>query len=555
MTGVVVYDDGTPVAGLDLMRLVGPYLAAAATTDTDGAFVLQRGPDEVASRVRVVLYMPEQHHQPRWLEWSHTPVRVVLARPARLDVSIVDAAGVLERNLSVTCEPAEALPRRQIASWELAHHGSGWTGTVPCALLRLEFATGWAPGTLFRVSLEPTDAVECAIRLMLPTARGGTVRITDPEGRPVAGAMVRVVAQQPIRAEARGCRVMPPEHVQDLQTNAAGQVRVVAFGDEPVLSLRVSHTGFADLDVDRASIAAGAPLEFRLSPAPAPATASGVGRVFVPDEFRDELAGGRWQIRLVRPDGGGGWEDVAADGTFAFEGYRPGVRAVHLMGAPIAATGVEVELAPGTGGRCTIDLRHLRRVPTRLRVRVGGATPAGEIDIESVDPPSAGARSAVQVRTDAQGRCDAMLLPGRYRVATRVPQPRGVGDLSASCYSAPFEVEAGAAAEREVSVGSVSLRVRLVGADGDPVCGLECRIRGLDNWAESDGDGGLRGEVPPGEHVLEFLGRRAIDRWWSAGGDREEAFRALTVLGRIEVGDGAVVDEVFVVPAAERPSR
>ena len=373
-------------------------------------------------------------------------------------------------------------------------------------VLAAVFAFGLALAPSFATGATATAPPKSPPAPVKPVAVATTAalsgRVTGADGKPVAGATVRVVADAAERQVRgfRAARVDPPK-LASTRSLADGTFKLQGLTGK-TFAVRVEAKGVAPAYADK--VPAGASLNLRLKPG-LPVT----GRV-VDLTTQKPVAGAA--VRALE-HGASAFGPEAAhvattgdDGTFSVPDCAPGVVSIEVT-APGRARGhldnavvkpVDPDAPPSPGAN-TIYLEP----GGRLAGRVVGSDGKPVADAIVAATASEGAVFAMMreappsQRTDASGRFDFDGLPAGKPWTLHARKP-GYADADA----APVPVEAGTdRADLEIKLeAGTTMTFRLLTADDVPVSDVEISLRPS---AAKGAGGGRRGRSFAGANGLE----------------------------------------------------
>ncbi|MDG3007680.1 sigma-70 family RNA polymerase sigma factor [Paludisphaera mucosa] len=376
----------------------------------------------------------------------------------------------------MTFESLDGLPARREGLM-----AAGADGYAP------DWARTWGEGaSSFRSHWDPIKGADLTLRLVRDVPIRG--RIVDPEGRPVAGARVRletltipdrndldgylVQVRTILGGACNGRPISPPEVLpgvpSQVATDAEGRFRMTGLGADRVAYLRVSASGFADcyLTVVTRETADVPTTERDMQGRPAHTThgasftasldrdrSVAVSGLVIAGDTREPLAG----VRVGRGDGSPRPEDVVTgpDGRFTMRGILPeelepvGPLPADPMAAAAARQPLRLAAAPGPGrpylpASTVVDRRDgvviecLRGVPYRLKVvDEAGAPVEATVDSYAVSPNpylaslppgvvAVGQRPVGRALRTDPGVYEGVLAPGPAAVLVQTPSVRGL---------------------------------------------------------------------------------------------------------------------------------
>jgi hypothetical protein len=349
--------------------------------------------------------------------------------------------------------------------------------------------------------------------LLFPgTAVRGTVR--GPDGRPIAGAVVRLEAALPMVRNVATPEVTDAEGQFELAVADPGVYRLLAHkkGFAPgVVGVTVERQGDAVVDV---VLDTGARVRGRL----VGESGEGVRGQAVVREVDGETS--RTLDELLRAEAG-------PDGRFAIEAVPPGSHAVSATAPGYGTKRVEVSVGRGDNDVDLGDVPLETGLIIRGRVHDRAGVPVADAMVRSVRPRgiAAGVREAT---TDADGRfVMAGLDPGTWRVMVTAP---GFG-----------------AAEKQVEAGAENVDIALTPAgaitgiavdDGDkPIESFQVSARPAQRGERiMMGPGGKNVASPDGRFVLDDVGEGTyVVQVWAPD-------RASATVSDVAVTSGATAD-------------
>lgn len=527
ITGVVLWEDGTPAAGARVRATRvsraqwGGWgggrvqTAASAEADADGAFTLG-GLDDGQYTVRAShrpADVADDESAPRWRAdlpaRAGESVELTLVGPATITGLVIDDRGEPVPEFEVVAQPAESGVRAERASFtsdegrfSFARIGTGeWTLEAR--------AEHMIPAGGVEVAL-PGEAGELTLRL--DRAATVTGRVTDPSGAPVAGADVRVEESSGGRGGWGGDRARFRAR--------SGEDGAFLLEDLPptTTTLVVRAEGWAD----------SAPVTFDLAPAEqrdgvALALREGgrvVGAVY--DPAGDPLANQRVTYGSnAMGFGSRGETRTGADGSFAFERVTPGTWTVSaspsmeemsdrmneaggnfasIMGELVAET---IDVADGA--TVEVYLGGEPRIPVTISgVVTRGGEPIADAEVYATSEGSAIFEGMKSSRTDAEGAYTLTVdRPGAYLVSARD------GDAGVEVAA---DVPRADSIEIDLAIPDTLLRGRVRRPDGEPAPGIRVtvqredglgRIRWSGDQATTDDEG--RWDIPglePGVYTV-----------------------------------------------------
>ncbi len=510
-------EDGRPLAGALVWPSADP--GAFSITDIEGryrvpvakgsSFLLEaNAPGRLPKRIRL---------EPQRLGAGYAP-SFALARTKEIFGRVVDASGAPISGAWVSAQPSarewgSALSRQEPVSGATTGPDGGFrlNRLQPGELYSIQATKAGFLPSAGEALVPATAGRPVALSLFLNPARAASGRVLDENGRPIAGAEVRLTAASPpaqagVPSVHRSRRREPPDAVSDPR----GRFTVAAI---PTLAL--------DVEVLRPGHARAMVRNFKVLPGTGPVdlgtiilrqgvAVTGVvidgqghpvsgAHVFRIEELRapSELAG---SLRDETPEA-----TTGTDGRFSLSDQPRGLP-VHLL---ISARG----FLPGT----IRGVRPPTASPLQIRLDIGARFAGRVLDPERL--PVTGANVALHCQEHSPAREDVPIGPpvvkttatgrdGRFELAG-MPLCRGTLSVSAAGFVAVEELQVAlpqAPGEEKTVVlaRGATLVGRVVTTAGDPVAGV--RIAAGPATCLSDEDGVFRTEgVPVGLLVVEAL--------------------------------------------------
>lgn len=495
ITGICVDEAGNPLAGVRVSGS-GEGFTGQGWSNSDGLVAIPRaGPMPVRRGVSLSAYdasgsfeqiLPEAGSRFRW---GDRDVRIVLKRRARHDVHVVDTRGAPATEFSLFT--FQVYDDRLTLYHRLSLHGHHPDGRVTLTRLRnggnaLVVAPdepGLGSSGLVRFVADGT-APAAELQVTVPDLTTLDVRLTDLRGTGISGSRVELLmslraAPPTVETEAvdlEDCdrdRTTPAAlRLTAETTDAEGRARLSAPpGDwflrmtgeghiDRVQPVRVATTG----DVVHVTVDIGCTLQGEVAPRSALAT------------LQELSAGNPLTVELRGPAHGDTTvAEVAADGSFAARGLKPGHYAVALrywldtsnvtegwVTAPLTS----VDLLPDQPYELAIDAsRHL---PGRVsgRILVDGSPLAGKHCFAKRREPE----PSVMFRfgTDRDGRYSALIPPGTYAHSITLEAQPGPGWIMMTLTDR-WQLAPGEEREQNVTVQLRTIRVQAVDAEGAPL--------------------------------------------------------------------------------------
>jgi protocatechuate 3,4-dioxygenase beta subunit len=552
-----------PLAGVELRAAEAPEGASrgifrfsddeapVARTGADGRFEV-RG---LAAETQYALRLAREGYAPRTAPVppvapgaAPPPLELTLDRGRRAVGRVLDAEERPVAGAAITLRPAPANQNRfqsLTQPEEEPFRASAGAGG--------EFAfTGLPPGRFDLEARAPGFAPRLVPGIEVPAGPGehdlGTVllspgvalegKVSDPQGRPIPQAEVRVVKATGRMALLAMFR--RGEEEPDAWSRADGSFRIADLAPGQPVNLVVTHKGFGGADVPQVT-PPSEPLAVTLHPALRIA-----GRVVDPDG--DPVARARlmlsteWQRGGSRAMRSSGQTESDEQGRFLFEDVEPGTlrltasaegRQSAELGGIAAAPGKDVEglelvLAPGA----TVE----------GRVTDAAGRPVPDVMVQVLDEERAmGSRIFHGTRADGDGWYTIEGLPsGQRSLAAEDDQGRrAVGDLDVRPGSNRLDLR---------FRGGVELAGRVLDADGNPVPAAEVELAGSGvSWGRQQVATGADGafllqDVEDGEYRL------LVSKEGYASGESDPLKVAGAPLLGLEVrlqGGGAVTGRVL----------
>ncbi len=337
----------------------------------------------------------------------------------------------------------------------------------------MAYKEGLAPASFFRIAMGNPDVVEGDVRLKLtrPVPFVGVVK--DREGKPIAGASVRIqevqyagddgkpamlnvldniVSATPLEplfhttTDARGRFVfphLPPGAGATLVATAPG------MGEYQTRNRKRPDGGFGHQGT------AEAPAEVVLAPA-----ARVTGRVV--SRFPSIKVGGLKVAMQGTHESHGIWREARtdADGRFAFDGLDEGTANIFLMDHPndgpwTYRAAADTELKPGRTTEVEIELIRGVQVEGQV-VDADSGRPVAEVGVGLNGPIRPGSGAAIiSTKTDQDGRYHFRLPPGETNFYICGPAPAKYGPWPTGGQTAVIPDDA-----REFTVPRIELRRR-----------------------------------------------------------------------------------------------
>lgn len=537
VTGSVVGPDGKPFAAatvelmpflpgfsLGRLRLDGGEVqpAAAAATDQHGRFALT-APKEGMYRVRVSApgRMPMQSGLLPLAEETELPP-VALPEDAGLSLQLKDSQGRPAAGVWVFAEPARGAGKPQrLAAWqpEIRIRRSDKDGRIVLPRFAGErLAVTWfETGTAAR----GTQVLEGPETVALPAPSGAwrQIKAVDPEGRALAGLLLRAGPQAwPVGL-----------------TDEQGGFRIAGWPEQS-LELRVTDSqGFSFSQT--ASVPEGQPVTLAV-PVPSPFS----GRIYDADSGKPLAGALVWPVSdpglLVRSGADGRFQHRAPEpGTFWLEAVAPSYLSKRIPVSP-------AQMSSGRGP--AIALTRAQRIRGQVVDAAGAPVPgawiAAELENPGDRPPSSGAETAADGgASDDGGAFELRRLRPGLGYALRVQKP---GYLPAAASAVP----PGSLKITLQPSPRASGEVRDV--QGLPVAGAEVEIAPRSRRSRPEEREVLRAATDKqGRFTFAELPSIEVDLTVRKAGFAEAAFRGLQLpagrpavdLGKIVLRPGAAV--------------
>jgi large repetitive protein len=410
LTGSVRGPDGKPVEGaLVLYRPLAAAsreLAATTRTDAEGRF---RAELKTAGLVYVRVTAKGLAGRSFEKVQPGAPLAVVLDRGQTIEGSVRDATGQPLARVRVTASPNLGVA---VSSWETDKQTIE-ARTDDRGHFRLEGVGAglyWLSATAHGFGSARKGNVRPGATVTLIARPGGWLagQVSDPQGRPLKGALVRAELEPQFWVGST-VETTDPEGRFEIPGLDPGNYTVVArhadFAPGVVSGVAVDAEGRADLTIP---LAAGAAVTGRLVDAEERPLA---GRVAA-QEFAGQPMP-RSLVELLRADTG-------ADGRFRIEKVPPGSYALGAVAPRYSGRRVEAEVSGREG---VIDLGDIALEPGlairgRVRTSSGAPVPDAQVTTGGFDMMRGGTFS--EARSEADGSFVlAGLIPGPTRVNVR----------------------------------------------------------------------------------------------------------------------------------------
>lgn len=564
--GVVVDQYGAPVVKVGVHAMSGPGGSGMTPyTDANGHFVVTRRPNQEEDPSFWIMASGgcEELRTEETYAWGQRDVRLVMHRGVTVEVQVLTAdSGLPVESFSVRMFLQPGVPENQDKGSSSLDYEVRASGHHDGGIARID---GIARGPqliyvqpddpdLAASSLVPFEVREPGpVRVIVHLQRTARrqVRVHFPDGKPVAGAAIRVVDTLGREFGQRTC-ILPMEQlgqvpgpdrmllVMATTTDAQGMAVVRAASNHRVLldlpgpglvPSRVADVVLEATDPLDVCVARGGRLVGTATPldlvrdlrrsAGMPAHGSGQ---------TDPYLGGMLTAGFTLQRGEGARRErfpadfslppsmPETDGTFGFDGVPPGTWQLVLQtgsqnhtypSGPVAT----VTMVEGESTKVTVDLSRLAPATLDALVLHNGH-PLANAELLLSCHRQGGYSDSLKAETDGDGRFSVRLAAGTFELMLR----RDAGDGTTLYLRAQraVEVSPGSTANPTFHIDTGTLRLRLLDAQGRPIAGVPLRLLDPDGrerhvLPKTDAQGLVTCELDTGSFTVSVLPRRLLD--------------------------------------------